>query len=257
MALTSWSIQREDILLLRALQDIDRDAGFYIDVGANNPQEESDTKLFYDHGWHGINVEPSPYWYNRLVSERPRDINIQAAASDRPGLMTLFDHPEGGLGTLREDFADRHAAEYHIDKRPIEVEARTLAEICKEHAAQEIHFLKVDVEGHEENVFRGMDFTQFRPWIVLAEATEPLRLHMPTYEAWEHLITDSGYCYMLFDGLNRWYVAEEHPERFPAFRFPVDDYIHWSHLRRISNLEIRVRHLESVIQESKGALNKA
>lgn len=256
MAYTSWSIQREDVLLLRALHGVHHTDGFYIDVGANSPQEDSDTKLFYDSGWHGINVEPSPHWYERLMAERPRDINLHAAASDKTGTITLFDHPSGGLGTIREDFADRHASEYNIEKRAIEVEALTLAEICERHAPKDIHFLKIDVEGHEEQAIRGMDFKRFRPWIVLVEATEPLRVHIPTHEAWDHLITGSGYQYVLFDGLNRWYVADDHPERLSAFKFATDDFIHWSYPKRIGDLENRVHHLESIIEESKAALSR-
>ena len=48
----------EDIQLYRALKEIKN--GFYIDVGANHPLDHSVTKLFYEKGWSGINIEPSP-----------------------------------------------------------------------------------------------------------------------------------------------------------------------------------------------------
>ena len=245
LAVTSWSIQREDILLLRALRGIHHSEGFYIDVGANAPDEHSVTKLFYDHGWHGINVEPSPYWHQRLCAERPRDINIHAAASDKSGILTLFDHPEGGLGTIREEFADRHEETLNLAKRCVQVNALTLTHLCEQYAPSEIHFLKIDVEGHEEQAIRGMDFKRFRPWIVCVEATEPLRVDVLTHEDWDFLITGADYRYMMFDGLNRWYVAEERPERFGAFEYPADDFIHYSYLRRIEGLEKQVWQLES------------
>ena len=246
MAFTSWSIHFEDILLLRALFGVSHTEGFYIDVGANNPQEDSVTKLFYDHGWTGINIEPSQHWYDRLVRERPRDINIHAAATDQPGTLTLYDHPEGGLGTTVEEFADRHEAAYSIAKRAVEVEAVTLTSLCERYASKEIHFLKIDVEGHEEKAIRGMDFSRFRPWILCIEATEPLRSDILTHQEWDPLLTGSGYQFVHFDRLNRWYVADEHPERLSAFKHPVDDFIHWSYLRKIENLETRVRQLEQL-----------
>ena len=33
-------------------------SGFYVDVGAGHPTEDSVTRHFYDLGWRGINVEP-------------------------------------------------------------------------------------------------------------------------------------------------------------------------------------------------------
>ena len=247
MPLTSWGIHREDIVLLRALHGVHHEQGFYIDVGANNPQEDSVTKLFYDHGWHGINIEPSPHWFERIVTERPRDINVHAAATDKPGLITLYDHPEGGLGTVNESFADRHIHERDIAKRPIEVEAVTLTSLCEQYAPEEIHFLKIDVEGHEEQVIRGMDFSRFRPWILCVEATEPMKVHVPTHEAWDHLLIEANYEFGHFDGLNRWYVAREHNDRKAAISYRFDEYIHWTHVRQIQELELKVREYEDVL----------
>ena len=244
MTFTSWSIQREDITLLRALEGVSHETGFYIDVGANHPTFDSDTRLFYDHGWHGINIEPSPRWYKLLAQERPRDINIHAAASNKSGFITLYDHPEGGLGTISETFADRHAHEFSIEKKAVRVPAVTLASVCEQHAAREIHFLKIDVEGHEQSVIEGMDFRRFRPWILCIEAVEPLKVHIPTHDAWDHLLIEAGYVFAHFDGLNRWYVAAEHPERLPLLLSRSVDYVHWTYLNRIQDLETKVRGME-------------
>jgi hypothetical protein len=54
----SYAQNREDILLWRALRDLS--GGFYIDVGAEDPTQNSVTRAFYERGWHGINVEPVP-----------------------------------------------------------------------------------------------------------------------------------------------------------------------------------------------------
>jgi hypothetical protein len=72
-----------------------------------------------------------------------------------------------------------------------------------------VHFLKVDVEGFEADVLRGMDFPLCRPWIVVVEAIMPNS--RDSNHAWEHLVTDQ-YRFAWFDGLNRYYVADEHAE---------------------------------------------
>jgi len=45
----SYAQNHEDVLLYRALKGVGK--GFYIDVGANDPEEDSVTKAFYDRGW--------------------------------------------------------------------------------------------------------------------------------------------------------------------------------------------------------------
>lgn len=186
--------------------------------------------------------------------ERPRDINIHAAVADRPGRLTLFDQPEGGLGTLVEEFADRHEKEYAVAKRAVEVEAVTLASLCEQYAPANIHFLKIDVEGFEEQAIVGMDLDRFRPWILCIKATEPNRLHVPTYESWDPLLIQANYTFVQFDGQNRWYVANERPERMSAFQYRSDSYVHHSYPRRIAELEARTRLLEEALGQAKQVL---
>ena len=251
----SYSGWREDIMLLRALHGVSHEEAFYIDAGANSPVEDSVTKLFYDHGWHGINIEASPHWFAKLEAERPRDINVHAAVADKEGMLTLYDQPEGGLGTLVEEFADRHEREYSIVKRAVEVEAVTLTSLCEQYAPAIIHFLKIDVEGFEERAIRGMDFSRFRPWILCIEATEPNRLDVPTHEGWEPLLIQAEYTFVQSDGQNRWYVANEKPDRMPAFRYPVEEYVHHSYPRRVAQLEARNRQLEEALNQASRALS--
>ena len=108
------------------------------------------------------------------------------------------------------------------------VEVRTIAEICRQFVSGEIHFLKIDVEGGERSALAGADFRNFRPWIVLVEATRP-NSQEATHNEWEWLLTDAAYRFVYFDGLNRFYVAEErYSELAPSFQIPpnvFDDFI--------------------------------
>src|SRR5213592_2165760 len=101
MAIVSYAQNGEDVLLDRALRT--QPPGFYIDVGANDPVIDSVTKMFYDRGWRGINVEPGAI-FARLAAARPRDVNIQMALSDRAGTREFYEFPDaGGLSTLSAD----------------------------------------------------------------------------------------------------------------------------------------------------------
>jgi FkbM family methyltransferase len=225
MTFISYSQNNEDVLLWRALGHV-KD-GFYIDVGASDPVEHSVTKAFYEAGWHGINIEPLPAHIEAFREQRPRDLNLAVAAGGKDGSLTLYDVPEvRGWASPEAAVAELHRAEGH-QVAELTVPVRTLASICAEHVQGPIHFLKIDVEGFEGEVLRGMDFTRWRPWVLVIEATLP-NSRETNHEAWDALVTGQRYRYAWFDGLNRYYVAEEHPDLLAHFGIQpnvFDDYI--------------------------------
>lgn len=205
----SYAQNSEDVLLWRALGHIKH--GYYIDVGANDPVEHSVTKAFYDAGWSGISIEPLPVYHQAFLDQRPRDVNLAIAAGAVDGELTLYDVPAvRGWASPEESVAALHRSEGH-EVAEITVPVRTLAAVCAEHVKGEIHFLKIDVEGFEGEVLRGMDFARWRPWVLVIEATLP-NSRSTNHDAWEHLVVGQRYRYAWFDGLNRYYVAEEHAE---------------------------------------------
>ena len=78
MSFVSYAQNFEDVLLWRALGHVKN--GFYIDVGANDPELHSVTKAFYERGWYGINVEPLAQYQPAFLQQRARDINLCVAA---------------------------------------------------------------------------------------------------------------------------------------------------------------------------------
>ena len=224
MSFISYAQHGEDVMLMRALKHVEH--GFYIDVGANHPSEDSVTKAFYDRGWRGLNIEPLPEHIAQLRAARLRDINLQVAAGASEGEITLYNTPVRGLATASAEVAQRHASQGLATSASV-VSMRPLADICAQYVAgQDIHFLKIDVGGFETDVLQGMDFQRFRPWIVLVEAILPNAQQISA--DWEPLVVNAGYRKVFFDGLNRYYIAEEHPELADAFAAPpnvFDGYI--------------------------------
>lgn len=200
MTFISYAQNFEDIRLWRALKYYEN--GFYIDVGANEPVSDSVTKAFYEHGWTGINIEPLQVYHEALCQDRPKDINLQCVAGETAEALTFYAIAGTGMSTLEPSVA-KERLEAGMDVRSQTVQSRTLSSICEEHVKGPIHFLKVDVEGHEETVLRGMDFTQWRPWIILVETP------WTRDQTWEQLLIDASYRPVLFDGLNTFYLAEE------------------------------------------------
>lgn len=203
----SYAQNFEDVTLWRALRDVTN--GRYVDVGALHPEIDSVTKWFYDQGWSGINMEPVPEMFAVIEAARPRDINIQAAAGAAAGIAEMAVVPESmGLSSLDISAVSTNVSFSHT---LVEVEVRPLRDVLEPFAGQDIHFLKIDAEGTEHDVLLGMDFSRFRPWVVVVEATEPLS-QTATAEKWEDLLLGANYRPAYFDGLNEFYVAAEKSE---------------------------------------------
>ncbi|WP_374360745.1 FkbM family methyltransferase [Pseudoduganella danionis] len=225
MSFLSYAQNYEDVLLWRALKHVPN--GFYIDVGANDPELHSVTKAFYDQGWSGINIEPMPSYGAAFREQRPRDINLNVAAGASSGSITLFDVPDvNGWASTDAEVAANHRAHGHAVVEHT-VPLLTLTEICRQHVSGPVHFLKIDVEGFEADVLRGMDFALCRPWIVVVEAIMP-NSRDSNHLQWEHLVTGHQYRFAWFDGLNRYYVADEHAELAEQLQVQpnvFDDYL--------------------------------
>jgi FkbM family methyltransferase len=214
----SFAQNFEDVMLWRALKDVQD--GFYIDIGAFSPRENSVTAAFYDRGWRGINVEPNVHLYRDFLQARPRDITLNVAVGDRAGTSTIYLVSNPALSTLSAEMARHRGREgYGIVERPIKVE--TLGSIHRTHVprGQLVHFLKINVDGLERQVLLGVDWGRLRPWIVVVGATRPMSADA-SQAGWEEILGNARYTFAYADGLNRFYVANEHDHLLGAFAAP-------------------------------------
>lgn len=203
----SYSQNFEDVILNRLFAD--QKTGFYIDVGAQHPYYDSVTKAFYDRGWHGINLEPVKEYYELLKQQRERDINLQVAAGEAELILEFYELEGTGLSTFDRQTAEEIAEKNSYKILPYQVPIKKLADICQQYVTQPINFLKIDVEGWEENVILGHDWQNFRPIVVLLEATIP-NSPVRTETKIKEILESKNYEYVYFDGLNDYYLAQEH-----------------------------------------------
>lgn len=244
----SYAQNAEDVILNRVFSE--QRAGFYIDVGAWDPDIDSVTKHFYLKGWRGINIEPTDLYHARLMEKRPADINLKNAVGPKGGKAQFVQHGDSGLSGLvetTERLASFNALSDFTVKQ-IEVDVIPLSEITSRYAAPNVDFLKIDVEGGERGVIESAEWRAFRPRVVVIESIKPIT-NEPSWFNWEGLLFDAGYCFALFDGLNRYYYRAEEPTLRQALSVPaniLDTYV----TAAFKSLQDRCYELESRISRS-------
>ena len=216
----SYARNAEDVVLARAFGA--QPSGFYIDVGAGDPESGSVTRHFYEREWSGINVEPSPRGHALLRAARPRDLNLP---------VTLAGHPP----------ADRE------DPAGGDVEVTTLAELCARHVTGAVDFLRIDASGAEDAVIQGGDWTRFRPRVVLVLTARAGPVD-PSPAPGEARLLAANYRFALFDGLNRFYARGEDAPLLSRLAAPANVHDDWAphrYVSRLAELERSVAELEA------------
>jgi FkbM family methyltransferase len=222
----SYSQNFEDVILARALEKVSE--GVYMDLGAADSTYLSVTRHFYDKGWRGINVEPNPITFDALADARPRDLNLKVGISATAGQRKFYCVTDHELSTFDEALGESYLKEFpgsFVSTVEI-ITPETLIGIANKHF-DEVHFLKIDIEGHEAEVLNNWNFTSLAPWIVIVESTHP-RTRIASHEKWENSLIESGYRFVYEDGLNRFYLHEHKAQLAEYFRYPpnlFDEFI--------------------------------
>jgi FkbM family methyltransferase len=168
---TSFSACGEDAILNYLFKKKCR--GYYIDIGAFEPVFNSNTYLFYLKGWSGINIDANPANVYELKKIRPRDINIEAAISDREEILSYYEVTgSSSMNTFSLDFIKERAIT--SIKKEIKMKTRRLEDILDIYLprGQEIDFMTIDVEGFEIKVLRSNNWTKYRAKVILLESLE-------------------------------------------------------------------------------------
>ncbi|HET7735556.1 MAG TPA: FkbM family methyltransferase [Nocardioidaceae bacterium] len=190
--------------------------GWFVEFGALNGRDFSNTYLLEQLGWSGVVAEPNPgysdqvrrnrrcYVSTKCVFDKTGETVTFHAVKGRPALSTIE-----GFGTTdeRSDFREEYVAH--------DVETITLEDLLIEAGAPaELDFLSIDTEGSELPILQAFDFDRFRFRCIAVEHNDVQR------EALYDLLTSKGYRRKWEDlsGHDDWYV---HESAYPHWR-PID-----------------------------------
>ena len=133
--------------------------GVFVDVGAGNGIDDSNTMVFEDMGWDGICIEPDSRNFAKCREYRKRSLNF--CISDVEEDMVFYCHkvhPDlSGLGKNGLGYNKTIIRTHRLDT------------ILKEQKINRIDVLSIDTEGTELDVMNSFDIEIHQPGIIIIE----------------------------------------------------------------------------------------
>ena len=139
----------------KLLKYINYDNGFYIECGANDGVDQSNTWYFEKFkNWHGFLIEAHPETFNELKKNRSKKnilINKFVVANNyKSKIINISDN-------------DLMSKISNFKKESFLTQTMTLTDILKKNNAPKlIDLFSLDVEGYEFNVLEGIDFNDYK-----------------------------------------------------------------------------------------------
>lgn len=171
----SYSQYGQDLYVLSKYFPNKRD-GFFVEIGADDGIDKSNTKMFEELGWTGICVEPSPSRYGDLLKNRSCKC-VNKAITDTSGKANFMDIKGYGKGLsgLVGEYPSAHLSRISEEmKCPdndgfdiVEVECITFNELVKD--VDGIDFLSIDTEGNEAMILKSIDWEKIFIKVICVE----------------------------------------------------------------------------------------
>jgi len=144
--------------------------GFYVDVGAHDGISINNTLYFEkNNNWTGINIEPIKKVFDRLVINRPNNINLNCAVCNNDGETDFFCNTgyTEMISGIKDNFDIRHFNRLQHENlqmgsttEVIKVKTKKLETILDENNIKHINYLSIDVEGAEFEVIKSINFNK-------------------------------------------------------------------------------------------------
>ncbi|MBI3567763.1 MAG: FkbM family methyltransferase [Gemmatimonadetes bacterium] len=169
-AKTSYAEKAEDLIVADIFWELGLGEVRYLDIGAGDPVDASNTYLFYTRGAQGVLVEPNPVFGPQYAALRPRDKVLAVGVGVTDQREADYHVVEGhwALNTFDKDVADEHARagmKVSVVKMPLV----NINEIIARNFTTPPNFLSIDIEGLDLAVLESLDFDRYRPAVICVE----------------------------------------------------------------------------------------
>lgn len=187
-----YSQEGEDLIVQRLLE---KQSGFFVDVGAHHPLKLSNTYLLYKQGWRGINIDAMPGVKKVFDERRPADINIEMGVSLYESELIYYSFNLPALNTFskEEAIAKQKLPGVFLENEQL-IKTKPLAAILDQYMPSQTHIdlMSIDVEGLDEQVLRSNNWDKYKPTVILIEQHNILLQELMESEIFRYL-NDKGY----------------------------------------------------------------
>jgi FkbM family methyltransferase len=167
------------------VRDFFRDGtnGFFVDVGAAWPIENSNTYYLENHlGWTGIAIDALPEYGPSWAVSRPRSRFYSFFVTDHSDTTeTFYRSALTGVSSYQKEQAQGPSGDVAFEE--MQVPSITLNSLLEKNGVTRVDFLSMDIEGAELMALAGFDIDRFRPDLVCIEAKPANRQGLLDYFA--------------------------------------------------------------------------
>jgi len=199
----SYAQHGDDLMTLNLFYLIGNRQPFYLDLGAHHPTELSNTRLLYEKGCRGVNVEANPMNMEAFRKERPEDRNVNVGVGPVAGSGTFFMYSDtGGRNTFSAEEVETLKGIMKV-QREMALPIVTLAEIIGQYCPTFPDFISCDIEGLDFDVLSSFPDT-LRASVVCVETRRHETQRMTV------MMERKGYFLYCRMGENLFFVHNEH-----------------------------------------------
>lgn len=159
--------QQDFFLYTRHFRKLKR-RGVYLDIASNHPISISNT-YFFDRclNWRGICAEANSLYFEPLYSERSCGL-VPTCVGSKSGELVKFVLNGGAGGIL----GDTYKSQNKVDLASLDVALKkctTVHDILRREGLKVVDYFSLDVEGHELEILKGIDFNKVKIHVMTVE----------------------------------------------------------------------------------------
>lgn len=203
----------DDLIIAAIFQRIGIHRPSYMDIGANNPYQFSNTATLYKHGCRGINIEADPLLLEELKNARPKDINLAIGIALTEGIIPFYKFYDScGRNTFDKDEAEKwkDLSVTNVVELPVTTLKKVVDEYCPDGFPD---FLSIDIEGLDYDVLDGYDLKNNGPKVICVE------VRPNETGKFDKMLDEKNYYRFCRIGENNIYVKKEFAPRVSHCKF--------------------------------------